>query len=201
MENIRIQDRGVIVSIIHRALVEVMTLKKANLPLILRRFSHESTHGYDPTEDYEDYKYRIAQGARFVQSEDGGMSLMLEDDELERTILDCIIPKESTAVEGAADIQTAPERDCLEEEQEGEGKEEEDMDAASTAEQEQLALANPEEAETFELSTEDEPQGEALGLHPRAYPPVDGSWRSLSLANPDFKFAVRSLRSRTERIY
>lgn len=189
-----------IISIIHRALVEVMTLRKANLPLVVRRNPYESTD-YDSTEAYENYKYRIAQGATFVESDHGEMTLRFEDDDLELTILECVVPRASTAVTKVSQIGTSPDEDYVEEEQE---EEVEEVDALSIPEQQELELetaeeaeivedSRGEEAETFEDLNEDEPQGETLDVRPDVYVPADGSWRSLSLKVGDFKFAVRLL--------
>lgn len=192
-----------IISIIHRALVEVMTLRKAKLPLVVRRNPYESTHDYNSAVDYEHYKYRIAQGATFEKSDDEEMTLKLADDDLELTILDCIVPKEPSSMAKVAETEASPDQDYIDEEQEEQEEEiEEEVDASSIAEQAELESATKEEANTFEDSTEeevetiealteDEPQGETLNVHPRTYVPADGSWRSLSLADAEFKFAVR----------
>lgn len=206
MENDRAQDRDVIISIIHRALVEVMTLRKAKLPLVVRRNPYESTHDNNSAVDYEHYKYRIAQGATFEQSDDGEMSLKLVDDDLELTILDCIVPKEPTSMAKVAQIEASPDQDYVDEEQE---EEIEEVEAPSVTEQAELESATEEEADTFKDSTEeevetiealpeDEPQGETLNVHPGTYVPADGSWRSLSLADAEFKFAVSLRPSRNK---
>lgn len=174
-----------------------MTLRKANLPLVVRRDPYESTD-YDSTEAYENYKYRIAQGATFRQSDSGEMTLRFEDDDLELTILECVVPKAPAAETKIAQIETFPDEDYVDEEQEEEVQE---VDALSSAEQQELELATAEEAETFEDSTKeetetfdasnkDEPLGETLQVRPHVYVPADGSWRSLSLNDADFKFAV-----------
>lgn len=195
MENNRAQDRDVIISIIHRALVEVMTLRKAKLPLVVRRNPYESTHDNNSAVDYEHYKYRIAQGATFEQSDDGEMSLKLVDDDLELTILDCIVPKEPTSMAKVAQIEASPDQDYVDEEQE---EEIEEVEAPSVTEQAELESATEEEVETIEALPEDEPQGETLNVHPGTYVPADGSWRSLSLADAEFKFAVSLRPSRNK---
>ncbi len=218
MENTRAQDRDMIVSIIHRALVEVMTLKKANLPLLVRRDAYEYSDDYDSAEEYERYKYRIAQGATFGQSDDGEMTIKLEDEELERTILERVVPIEAAPVEDIRLIEDTPEKEYVDEEQVEEEEEEknasstveqeeeknasstveqEDLEevknASSTVEQEDQELETVDEAETLGDLIEEEPQDEPPNEHPTAYLPADDSWRSLSLADPEFKFAVDSL--------
>lgn len=188
MEKVQAGSRNEIVSVIHRALVEVMTLKKANLALLMRRNPYEATEDYDPTKDYKMYRHRVAQGATFGVSDNGEMTVRLETEDLERTILDCIEPRASSAVEEAAEDYETLDQDQIVEDEEGEGREE--MDATDFAEREELDLSTLEEAEILEAAPEEEQQLPTIEEQPSVYTPVDDSWVRLSLADPELKFAV-----------
>lgn len=193
-----------LVSIIHRALVEVMTLREANLPLRMRRDPFDPTN-YGSAEEYEMYKYRVAQGATFSKSDDGEFVLVFKNQELEQTILDCIMPQSVFFTKSGIEEDESLEAQHPDHDQEQELAEDitqyhdqdhkqnlkEDPSVANAGEQ-VADLHDLEDVELTDPMAEEEAELEASGSQPRAYVPVDGTWRNLSLSDSEFKFAVRT---------
>ena len=90
----KLESRDEIVMAVHQALVEVFTLKQADLPLSMNA---NPTTSMPPNE----YLRRIAEEASFEQTENGEVQLVLGSNELQDAILDSIMPKELTKDETA----------------------------------------------------------------------------------------------------
>lgn len=175
MVNPRPESREEIVSIVHRALVEVMTLKQANLPLEIDRFAIEPPN---------EYMQGIAEGAKFKVLGFNQVSLVIEQQELQQAIFEYIQPKQTMDEEEETQEQEPPIEEILNEES---GKStlqttNHDGNFATTA-------TSPEQAEIPKLVPEAEIVSEPPE-DPPVYLPADDSWRQVSLADPDFKFAV-----------
>ena len=85
----KLESREEIVMAVHQALVEVFTLKQADLPLSM---DVNPSTSMPPNE----YLRWLAQDASFEQTENGEMQLVLASKELQDAILDSVLPKAPT---------------------------------------------------------------------------------------------------------
>ena len=186
MNNSRIEAREELISVIHRALVEVMTLKQANLPL---KFFKEAFH---PTNEY---KHRIAKGARFEMDTGGQTSVVLEHEDLQQMILDHIQLQEPKLEESEQQEEDHSDEESWEElpeelpdDQTVEARDLEENSGSAIEPQETEAINN-ESTEMLESLSEEEDISETE-YDESAYKPADDSWLRMSFADVDFKFAV-----------
>ena len=105
----KLESREEIVMAVHQALVEVFTLKQADLPLSMNA---NPTTSMPPNE----YLRLIAEEASFEQAENGEIQLVLGSQELQDAILDSIVPKEPTEDETAEVEEAMEEQQPVEEE-------------------------------------------------------------------------------------
>ena len=171
-------------AIIHQALVEVLTLKQAGLPLAMDKDAWDATNNY---------KHHVSKGARFETSIDGQTRLLFENEELQQVILDYVRIKEPVSDEGMTQVKGI-EEEASQEEQELETSE--SMDSSiSTAENVELQSA------TFDQPDLTTSHSEEQHLNDVEYTasdlmPDDDSWRSVAFTDPEIKFAVSYISSR-----
>ena len=180
----RSESRDEIVSIIHRALVEVMTLKEANLPLEICRDAKYTTN---------EYIQRIAKGAKFHITDDNQISLLLEDEGLQEAVLKCIQPEEASPEETLLQGKDSFENGRLEQRSGNENlptlhAEERTRTATERIEMDAIS---PDEAEAMDNEASPEKENLSQTIDNSAlHAPVDDSWRRVALTDPDFKFTV-----------
>ena len=98
----KLESREEIIMAVHQALVEIFTLKQADLPL--------SIDGNPTTSvPHNEYLRWLAEDASFKKTENGEIELVLGSKELQDAILDSILPKEPTE-NGTADAGAAMEQ-------------------------------------------------------------------------------------------
>ena len=185
-----------------------MTLREANLPLQWNR------QAWNPTNEY---MQRITKGARFEETNDNRMTLVLENEELRQDILDYLkgpmqqedpqllngaLPQELLTNKGLLQQgdNFQPDESSQEGFLDGRNSQFSDVDpkSASATEHGTSIATNPEKVEVTETPLErdhlpDKSEvSEPLSKEedPLPYEPADGSWRRISLADPEFKFAV-----------
>ena len=186
----KLESREEITMAVHQALVEVFTLKQADLPLLM---------DVNPTTSmpHNEYLRWLAEDASFEQTEDGEIQLVLRSKELQDAILDSIIPKEPTADEtaeaGAVMEQQQPIEEGL-----AEAVKLKQVDDAGGLEDSAPAIdRQPVEADW----TETHETSEALPLVEPLDPsnieddsgpiaPANDSWRNVPLEDQAVKFAV-----------
>ena len=178
----RIEARREMISVIHRALVEVMTLKQANLPLQFDR------KAYQPTNEY---KHHVAKGARFETDTSGHTYMALEPEKLQQIVLDYIQFRETT-VEDKEELK----EDQLDVDVGEELLENRTVQAASFEKSSKSAI-QPQEADTINTDSANVsgslPEEEILietKYDESTYEPADDNWLRVSLADDDIKFAV-----------
>lgn len=179
MANTAPETREEMISIVHRALVEVMTLKQANLPLVI---------GRHPVEPMDDYIHLINKGVRYETAADGQIQILYENEELQQMILDHVLPRPPTI-----EVEAIGGEELLEDyEENGVEQAEEQRLGASALEGAHESEPPAEEAFIHDAAenSEEEPQSETIDTETRATMPVDDGWRSVPLSDADFKFAV-----------
>ena len=177
------ESRDDITLALHRALVEAYALKEAGLPLVMDYYSE------DPTEDYSEL---VAGGAKFEQDTNGKMTLVLESEELRKSILTCVTPKDSQSDNNGMED---PE---IEEEVEEmmEGSTEDEVQAREAGERppqvdDEISSEYERQFEGSDPSLRDgESFDPARSSNLAALLPASDSWRNVSLENPKIKFAV-----------
>ena len=105
----KLKSREEILMAVHQALVEVFTLKQADLPLSM---DANPTTSMPPNE----YLRWLAEDASFEKAESGDLRLVLGSKELQDAILDSIMPKEPTENEAAEVEEVMEEQQPVEEE-------------------------------------------------------------------------------------
>lgn len=177
-------NRQEIMTGIHRALVEVYTLKQEGLPLT----------DYSAFDLDDDYARRLAEGTKFEDDAFQGKRLVFENEELRQQVLESTKAKDGLVEE--TDQQEALEAaEYAEEEATG-------REAEPIPEQETTASIVSRDDVEGEPHADDELADEAseaacyhiLGGE-YLIKPTDDSWREISFEDPHVKFAVsRSLR-------
>ena len=182
MVNPKSESREEIVSIIHRALAEVMVLRQVNLPLEIDKDAKYTTN---------EYVQRIAKGARFQVTHENQVSLLLEDEALQDAILDCINPKEAASEGSVSQEENSLENDQREEKPGSLSIVAAEESIGPTAERGEIDVSTPEEAEAVKYEAlPEEHHLSQITEDPSLYTPVDDSWRGVALTHPGFKFAV-----------
>lgn len=175
------ESREEIISIIHRAIVEIMTLKEANLPLEIDKEAN------NPSDEYLNL---VAKSSRFETINGDQTSLVLEPEGLREAVLEYIQPRGPIIDDSTAQEEDGSDTELWQEEPEGESLQTTDTGEGfqSATLPARLETTNPEQAGSS-LEEEDHLQ---TTKDPSAHVPADDSWRQVSLADPDFKFAVLS---------
>ena len=186
----KLESREEIIMAIHQALVEVFTLKQADLPLSM---------DVNPTTSmpHNEYLRWLAEDASFEKTENGETQLVLGSRELQDAIIDSIMPKEPTEDEateaGAAMEQQQPIEEGL-----VEATNLEQVDdfgglggPALAIDRQHVEADNTESIQTSEtlplLESLDPSNIEDDG---RPIAPANGSWHDVPLENQAVKFAV-----------
>ena len=186
----KLQSREEIVMAVHQALVEVFTLKQADLPLSI---DANPTTSMPPN----DYLRWLAQDASFEQSESGEMKLVLASKELQDAILDSILPKEPTEDE-IAEVEEVMEEEEPVEEQLAEasnlqqGHDAGALDGTSPAiDSEPVEADRTETNETYDaLPLVDSVDSSSTEHDGGPILSANDSWRNVSLEDQAVKFAV-----------
>ena len=186
----KLESREEIIMAIHQALVEVFTLKQADLPLSI---------DVNPTTSmpHNEYLRWLAEDASFEKTGNGEIQLVLGSKELQNAILDSIMPMEptedETAEAGAGMEQQQPIGEGLAEANDLEQIDDAgDLGGPAPAIDSQLVEAD--RTETYETS-EALPLVESLDPSNtvddgRPIAPANDSWRDVPLENQTVKFAV-----------
>ena len=206
MVNPRLENRDAIISTIHRALVEIMTLKEAGMPLEINRRVIRPT---------SNCMQAVAETAKFTTSENGQASLDIDQDlrqaVQEYTQATTPVVTEEVLQEGNQSGEHLMTQENLQEE-----FEEADVEWRDTAnfeepkaekvepreaeyeevESDQAESQDPEsndveyqETQLSQIASNEDPIVEAPE-EPSFFIPTDNSWRQVSLADRSFKFAV-----------
>ena len=186
----KLESREEIVMAVHQALVEVFTLKQADLPLSMDANPSTSMH---PNE----YLRWLAEDASFEQTENGDMQLVLGSKELRDAILDSIMPKEPTEDE-TGEVEEAMEEQQPAEEELAEASNVQQIHDAGGLEGPPPAIdSQPAQADMTELNeTYDAlPLVESVdapktGDDGGPIAPANDSWRNVLLEDQAVKFAV-----------
>jgi len=169
-------ERHEVTASIHRALVEVYTLKQEGLPLTM------DYHAYDL---YNDYPWRLAEDATFELDGQGGMRAVFRSEGLRQDILESVRPREDTA----GDVVQREEQ--TEEYMEGVepniGEADSMPDQESTPPTIEPDSLKSEDSEDEEFSRSDRQR--AMGGEDQISP-ADDSWQDVALEDPLIKFAV-----------
>ena len=186
----KLKSREEIVMAVHQALVEVFTLKQADLPLSM---DANPTTSMPPNE----YLRWLAEDASFEKAESGDLRLVLGSKELQNAILDSIMPKEPTEDEAAEVEEVMEEQQPVEEELEEASnlqqlQEAGGLEGPPPAIDSQPAEADRTEAnETYDalplVDSIDSPNREDDG---GLIAPMSDSWRNVPLEDQAVKFAV-----------
>ena len=187
MEPVKLGSREEVVAAVHRALVEVWTLKQSGMPLAM------DTNPRDPTDDYE---YRIASDVRFEKGADGDMALVYATEALQQEIIESIAPKNAVVKEAeefeVGDVEEEMEDDVL-----GSSEGVRESSAEAIAPEEMRSERALEMDNMDDTSTEDvEKLENDLDMDPEPPTPVDQGWHEVPFGNADLKFAVGCLRIR-----
>ena len=174
MANSGVDTQEEIASTIHRALVEVMTLRQANLTLQIGRNANSPT---------STHKRRIAKDARFKIGSSDQFSLILEHEGLQQDILGYIHPKEQNIKESERQKQEDPDFSTFSEESEEATVQATESDLSSV--EEEIDTTSSKKAEIYDTWPEENAIDDRSSCAP-----VDDSWLEVSLADPEFKFAV-----------
>ncbi|KAL6718551.1 hypothetical protein ACLMJK_004643 [Lecanora helva] len=189
----RVETREEMVSIVHRALVEIMTLKEANLPLEIAKEANNPS---------EEYKRIIAEQAKFNQSGETQLEVVFGRDDLREAILEYIHPPEPIPEENAS------QELIMEDDQPQEDLKQEDLQTASasngdesTSEQGETSAANVQDVEAM-VSEETTPEEHSIEetTDSEIYAPSDDSWRQVQLTDPAFKFALKKVLKRVMQL-
>ena len=175
---------GDIVPSVHRALVEVYTLKQEGLPLIM------DYHSYDIDDDYP---WKLAEQARFGMDDHGEMKVVLEREELRLDILESVRPKEDIGEAGILSGENESLADDSAEDEEGSIRDPEmvpeQKSAPSTIEQE-TPVSEDSEAQDYEAVLNADSQ--IVTRENNQIIPADDSWRNITFDDLGIKFAVSS---------
>ena len=186
----KLESREEIIMAVHQALVEVFTLKQADLPLSM---DVNPTTSLPPNE----YLRWLAEDASFEKDENGEIQLVLGSKELQDAILDSIMPKESTEDE-TAEAQAVMEQQQPVEEVLAEANNLQAADDASSLESSPPAidrqLVEADRSEENEASEALFLVGSSDASHTEddgdPITPANDNWRNVPLENQEVKFAV-----------
>ena len=187
----KLESREEIVMAVHQALVEVFTLKQADLPLSMVA---NPTTSMPPN----DYLRWLAEDASFEQAENGEVQLVLGSQVLKDAILDSIVPKGRTEDEIAEVEEVMEEQQPVEEELAESGNVQQLHDAGGLEGPPPAIDSQPAEADGIETnegydalplidavdSSNTEDDGGPIT-------PANDSWRNVPLEDQAVKFAVR----------
>ena len=186
----KLESREEIVMAVHQALVEVFTLKQADLPLSMNA---NPTTSMPPNE----YLRWIAEEASFEKAENGEVQLVLGSKELQDAILDSIMPKDPTGDEMAEVEEVMEEQQPVEEEVTETSNVQQLHDAGGlegspSAIDSQLAEADGIETnEGYDaLPLVDSVDSSNTEVDGGPITPANDSWRNVPLENQAVKFAV-----------
>lgn len=172
----RVEGRVDTILAIHRALVETYALKEAGLPLVM---------DYTSTDRTDDYAERVAEGAKFEQDATGQTILVVESEELRKSILDCVTPQDRT-------MNNTKIEDV--EDEEGEITDEEMEFGEAEERSSQIVKEDDEidsETDDSELPVLDEESSNAARSKDLAtFMPASDTWRDVPLDDTAVKFAV-----------
>ena len=186
----KLESREEIMMAIHQALVEVFTLKQADLPLSM---------DVNPTTSmpHNEYLRWLAEDASFEKTENGETQLVLGRKELQDAIIDSIMPKEPTEDEtteaGAVMEQQQPIEEGL-----AEATNLEQVDDAGglggpalATDRQHVEAGRTESVETSEaLPLVESLDPSNIEDDGRPIAPANDSWRDVPLENQAVKFAV-----------
>ena len=186
----KLESREEIIMAVHQALVEVFTLKQADLPLSM---------DVNPTTSmpHNEYLRWLAEDASFEETEDGEIQLVLGSKELQDAILDSIMPKEPTEDETAEAGAVMEQQQPIEEGLAEVNNLERIDDAGDLGGSTQAIDHKPVEVDRTETdeTSEAKPLVDFLDLSntegdyvPIA--PANDSWRNVPLEDQAVKFAV-----------
>ena len=182
----KLENREEIIMAVHQALVEVFTLKQANLPLLMD--ANPSTKV--PADTYLRW---LAEDASFETTEDGETRLVLESEELQDAILDSITPKAGNQHELAVvmpedEVNRGEVEERNRQQMRASGRQDSSLQAV---EQQNLELDQPEEQATTEALAQSE-SGNMTETYEDLGPiaPANSSWRNVPLVDESIKFAV-----------
>ena len=186
----KLDSREEIIMAVHQALVEVYTLKQANLPLSMDA---------NPTTSmpHNVYLRWLAEDASFEETENGEIQLVLGSKELQDAILDSIMPKEPTGDETAEAGAVMEQQQPIEERLTEANDLEQVYDAGGLEGSAPAIDRQPVEDDR----TETDKTSEALPLVESLDPsnteddggpiaPANDNWRNVPLENQAVKFAV-----------
>lgn len=182
MESEKTEHRKDVVIAVHRALVETYTMIEAGLPLVMDYYS------IDPTEDYAK---RVAGSAKFEQHSNGKMALVLESEELRRSILSCVTPQkhDNGGIEGPKmEDEEVEERDYEKQEFEEQEMESKGADERPSIKEDNDSDLESEGSEQLDLDEEPIKPPRSSDIIARA--PASDTWRNVSFQDPAIKFAV-----------
>lgn len=168
----RVEGRSDTILAVHRALVETYALKEAGLPLVMDYKSK------DPTEDYSE---RVAKGAKFEQDATGQMILVLESEELRKSILDCVTPQDRSMNDTKTEDAEVEEGEITDEEM-GLG-EAEKRSSQIVKEDDEIDDSN---SPVLDEESSDTPRSKDFAT----FMPASDTWRDVSLDDAAIKFAV-----------
>lgn len=169
-------ERHEVTASIHRALVEVYTLKQEGLPLTM------DYHAYDL---YNDYPWRLAEDATFELDGQGGMRAVFRSEGLRQDILESVRPREDMA--GDVVQQEEQTEEYMEGVEPNIGEADSMPDQESTPPTIEPDSLKSEDSEDEEFSRSDRQR--AMGGEDRISP-ADDSWQDVALEDPLIKFAV-----------
>lgn len=186
----KLESREEIVMAVHQALVEVFTLKQADLPLSI---DVNPTTSMPPNE----YLRWLAEDASFEESESGEIKLVLGSQGLQDAILDTIVPKEPTEDE-TAEPEAVMEEEQLNEEGLAEAINFQQLHDSGGLEGPPPAIdSQPAEAdrtetnETYDaLPLVDSVDSSSTEDNGGPIVPANDSWRNVPLEDQAVKFAV-----------
>ncbi len=186
----KLESREEIIMAVHQALVEVFTLKQADLPLSMDA---------NPTTSmpHNEYLRWLAEDASFEEKEDGEIQLVLGSKELQDAILDSIMPKEPTEDETAEAVAVMEQQQPIEEGLAEVNNLEQVDDAGDLGGSTQAIDHKPVEADRTETDETSEAKPLVDFLDPSntegdcvPIAPANDSWRNVPLEDQAVKFAV-----------
>lgn len=185
--NPRTESQYEIIAGIHRALVEVYTLKQEGLALVMDYFAYDLNN---------EYALRLAEGAKFESDGQGGTRVAVEDEELRQDILESVKLNEDTMEEIIQQEELQAEE--YTEEEEPSSREADSMplqeSASPTIEDDDLENEISEDEEFSDDTSESVHDHTFGGKYP--IKPADDSWRDIAFEDLQIKFAVsRVIRS------
>lgn len=175
-------DRHEVIAAIHRALVEIYTLKHEGLPLAMDYFAFDLD---------DDYARRLAEGSTFESDPHGETRVVLESEELRRQILESTKPKDDTTDD------TLPQPELAAEEYTERQDVDDDLALMPERDHASPSIKRDEVEAEAELpagddSIDDAPEVGRYHILGGEYQikPANDSWRNIALDDSQVKFAV-----------